>query len=273
MSTDSVRIANATQAERMREIFTEDEDFRMPRIKLDRDKPRFHIAAPTKEDPEATESTPSFKGVIVLVRKNYYQSEEDKEEGKDPKEKRALYIVRNGKIMPEVLYISPTALRNWKQFVASLVRSGQNYYTVMTEFAAEQAHSKNTGYKWMKPTFKEVRTLTEEEQSQVEATRELVDARIREYESMDELDNLEEQALSGGKSELDPQETRSANAAASVEEHEEEDEPTAGDKPKRGRPAAAKKGNYPSDDDEDDPGTSKKSKAAPPSADDDDDDL
>ena len=202
MSADTeavkLKLPSSTKMERIREALTEDEDWRFGRIKMEGKKPRFELPAPTSDEPDNVEIQKTFCGVVLVAKKNFYQSDEDKEAGNEPKEKRALYIIRVGKYMPELLYVSPTAIRNWKYFAREVVQSGKSYYEVMCEFTAEQIKGKQ--YTWSKPKFAIARTLTEDEAAHVKIIRELVSARASEYEDNAELDKYEDEALSVDKS-------------------------------------------------------------------------
>jgi hypothetical protein len=243
MSEDKVllKLPSAQKMEQIREILEDDEDWRFGRPKIDGKKPRFELPAPTKQDPDEVEIAKSFYGVVLLARKNFYQSEEDKEKGNEPKEKRALYILRAGKYMPELLYVSPTALRNWKFFAKECRDRGIDYFSVMCEFAAEQVTGKANGYTWSKPTFKISRTLTEDELAHVMDIRELVLGRVKEYEDNSELDKAEDEALSVDrvrKDDEDDQETHSKKSRGHVED--DDDTP----------PAPVKKKKKPADDED-----------------------
>jgi len=188
-----LRLPSDTKLEQIRGVLAEDEDWRFGRVRLDGKKPRFELPAPTKDEPDNVEIEKTFYGVVLVAKKNYYQSDEDKEAGNEPKEKRALYILRVGKYMPELLYVSPTAIRNWKYFARDVVQSDKTYYEVLCEFSAEQIRGKQ--YTWSKPTFKLSRTLTETEATYVKVIRELVEARVKEYDNNAELDKYEDTAL------------------------------------------------------------------------------
>lgn len=200
MSTDetlNLKLPKAAKLEQIREVLQDDEDWRFGRPKIDGKKPRFELPAPTRDEPDNVELAKTFQAVVLVARKNFYQSDEDKENGVEPKEKRALYILRTGRYMPEVLYVSPTALRNWKYFVRDVVQQGHQYYEVLCEFSAELIKGKK--YTWAKPKFAIARTLTEEESAHVEIMRELVLGRVTEYEDNAELDKFEEEALAVDK--------------------------------------------------------------------------
>lgn len=195
MSDDvmNVRLPSEARLEKIREVLAEDEDWRFGRIKIDGKKPRFELPAPTEDEPDNIELASKFYAVVLVAKKNFYQSDEDKEAGTEPKEKRALYVLRCGKNMPELLYVSPTAIRNWKYFAKEVVQNGNAYYGVVCEISAEQIKGKQ--YTWSKPKFAIARTLNEAEAAHILTMRELVAGRVTEYEDNAELDKYEDEAL------------------------------------------------------------------------------
>lgn len=260
MSDKTIKIPSAKKLNTIREILVEDEEFRFPRVKLDRDKPRYHLPEPLEDDDENVEIAPTFRAVVLLARKNFYQSEEDKKAGKEKKEKRELYILREGEYLPEMVYVNPTSLRPWREFLAPIVQSGREYAHVLVEFGAEKVASKTTGFKWQKFTFKEVRSLSEEEIEYVNELREMVSGRVRTYVDDDALADIEDQALGEVKPKVDDDEDEdpkkhSAKAKSRIENDDDEDE----EPPKKKRKSE--------DEDEDLPKKKKKSE------DDEDEDL
>ena len=267
MSDDvKLRLPSDKKMEQIREVLEEDEDWRFGRIKMDGKKPRFELPAPTSDEPDNVEIEKTFLGVVIVAQKNFYQSDEDKEAGNEPKEKRALYVIRVGKYMPELMYVSPTALRNWKYFAKEVVTSDKQYYEVLCEFTAEQIKGKQ--YTWSKPKFAIARTLTEEELAHVLTMRELVLARVKEYENNSELDDYEEKALSVDKKRKDDdEESIPKRQRAAVEDDDDDDEDT--------KKSSKKSSKSKKDDDDDDEDEKPKSKgrAGYPDLDADDDDL
>ena len=251
---DLLRIPSSRKMEKLRDIMENDEDFRFDRIRLDNKKPRYELPEPTDEDEDNVEMKGTFRGVVVLARKNFFLSDEDKKKGVPAKEKRALYVLRPGKLFPELLYVSPTGVRAWKALCKEVVEQGQQYFHVLIEFDAEFIdNSKKTGYKWSKPTFKIVRTLTDEELGFIDDLHELTDSRVKEWEDASDLDEYEEAALTGKK-------------PSKKEEEDEEDEEKVIDKHRK---ATRNKVNREDDDDEDEQPRKKSTKKA---ADDDDED-
>jgi len=267
MSDDTLklRLPSQTKLEQIREVLQDDEDWRFGRIKMDGKKPRFELPAPTRDEPDNVEIEKTFYGVVLVAKKNFYQSDEDREAGNEPKEKRALYIVRVGKYMPELMYVSPTALRNWKYFAKEVYQNDKNYYEVLCEFTAEQIKGKQ--YTWSKPKFAIARTLTEDELAHIQVLRELVLARVKEYEDNAELDKYEEKVLSVDKCKDDDdidEEDIPKRQRAAVEDDDDDDTPAA---PVKGGKKTSKK----STDDDDDEDEKPAKKTSKKSTDDDDD--
>jgi len=256
-----LRIPSNKKLEQIREVLEEDEDWRFGRIKMDGKKPRFELPAPTSDEPDNVEIEKTFLGVVIVAQKNFYQSDEDKENGNEPKEKRALYVVRVGKYMPELMYVSPTALRNWKYFAKEVVTSDKQYYEVLCEFTAEQIKGKH--YTWSKPKFAIARTLTEEELAHVLTMRELVLARVKEYENNSELDDYEEKALSVDRKRRDDDEEsipKRQRAAVEDDEDDEDEKPRKKSKKDDEDEEKPKKKSKKDDEDDEDEKPRKKSK-------------
>lgn len=295
MAEDTLRIPNAAKKASLFELIGEDEDFRFGRVKPLREKPKWEIPAPTADDKDNILLVKTFKAVIVVAKKNFYQSDEDKAAGTEAKEKRALYIVRLDRISPEILYLSPTSLKNWKAFAAQIVRNGQALHDVVCEFGLEWVISKKSGFSWNKVTFKLDRTLNQEERDYIAELRPLVNDKAASFDEDKDLDDLEDQALGVAKppapavaaDDDDPREAHSRAAAASIDDDDDPAaKPGAGKKPAAAtKPAAeapkteaqapAGKAGYPTlDDDDEDLAAAGKtqtvSAAATPSLDDDD---
>lgn len=216
-----VRLPSAARLEKIREVLAEDEDWRFGRAKLMTPKPRFELPAPTEDDTDAVEIVSKFYAVVLVARKNFYLSDEDKEAGKEAKEKRALYILRCGKNMPELLYVSNSAVLNWKRFAKEVVQNNSSYYGVVCEITAEVIKGKK--YTWSKPKFAIARTLTETEAAHILFMRELVAGRVTEYEDNAELDKYEEEALSVDRSKpVDGVDANAKSRTAEVENAEDE---------------------------------------------------
>ena len=216
-----VRLPSEARLEKIREVLAEDEDWRFGRVKLMTPKPKFELPAPTDEKPDHTEIETKFYAVVLVARKNFYLSDEDKEAGKEAKEKRALYILRCGRNMPELMYVSNSAILNWKRFAKEVVQNNSTYYGVVCEITAEVIKGKK--YTWSKPKFAIARTLNEAEAAHILTMRELVAGRVTEYEDNAELDKYEEEALSVDRSK--PVDSVDANAKSRTAEVEEDEAP------------------------------------------------
>jgi hypothetical protein len=264
-----LKILGPKGMEKLRCLLEEDEDWRFPTIKLNRSKsPKYELPEPTEDDRDNVEAEPTFKAVVLVARKNFYQSDEDKEEGKEAKEKRVLYVLRPGKKVPERIFISPTGLRNWKGFCKAVVEADGQYFTFMCEFSAEHVAPAKSKYQWNKAKFDVDRRLTDEEIAYVEEVRALVDKRVKVYEDESELDKYEDQAMgiSRGRDDDDAVDRHSAKRRKDIED-DDEDEPKA---KKPGKRSSKKKDD---DDDEDEPkGKSGKSGKSKKDDDDEDDD-
>ena len=262
-----------TKLEQLRETITADEDFRFSRIKLDSKKTRFELPAPTRDDPDNTEIVKTFQAVVILAKKNFYRSDEDKEAGKEAKEKRALYLIRLGRFAPELLYVSPTALANWKKLckAVSELKGDTPYFGVLVNVSAELIQGKQ--YTWTKPLFAVERKLTADELAHVEDMRLIVDERLAQWEVDTELDSYEEKALAVDKGkaaddddDIDEADNSSKERKSRRAEIEDDEDDTPAAPAKNG-----KKKSKASDEDDDDEKPAKKSKSKAPDEDDDDD--
>jgi transcriptional regulator with XRE-family HTH domain len=257
-----VRIPSVKKLEQITNVFENDEDYKFNTIKANRDKPRFELIAPTADDPDNIEITTTFDAVILKAEKNFYQSPEDKQAGKPVVEKRVLYVLRNTKFYPEVVYLNPTSLRPWKTLVMSILREGGRYYDVLVRFSLERVKSAATGYNWNKYKFEVLRSLTDEEREHIAKIKPMAEARIRTYETDEDLDKYEEEALNEGRptAVADPAE---AHAKATNKALDDDDESVA--------PPSAKAKAAPAEEEAPPAKTRAKAKAAP--AEDDDEDA
>jgi hypothetical protein len=253
----NIRIPSAAKRAEIFDTLQNDEDWRFTPVKPDRDKPRFFIPAPTPDDADNIRIEKTFHAVVVVARKNFYQSPQDKEEGKDAKEKRALYILREGKLLPEVVYISPTSLRAWREWVVGLVREEKPYHAVVVEFGLVFVSPKGSDYKWNKYTFKTIADLDEPTFEYIEALKSVIEARVKVFEDMDTLAEYEELALSGStkKKVDDAEEAPNRAAKQRTRQVEEDDEPA---------PPPKKKAAPVEDDEEPAPTPKRTRKPAPP---------
>lgn len=197
MSTveNPIKIPTEDKVKQLFELL-EDDAFRFPTIKLDKDTKKYKIPAPTKEDKDNIEFTARWYGVIIAHRKNNYQSKEDKEAGKEPSDKRELYILPVGKIKPVKMYISPSGIRNWNTFRNDAMKNFEKPFCgVLCEFTGEAAS--NAEYKWAKPVLKIARVLTEDEIEYIMKLRPKVDEAVKSFTSIDEnaLEDMEDAML------------------------------------------------------------------------------
>jgi outer membrane biosynthesis protein TonB len=119
------------------------------------------------------------------------------------------------------MYVSNSAILNWKRFAKEVVQNNSTYYGVVCEITAEVIKGKK--YTWSKPKFAIARTLNEAEAAHILTMRELVAGRVTEYEDNAELDKYEEEALSVDRSK--PVDSVDANAKSRTAEVEEDEAP------------------------------------------------
>jgi hypothetical protein len=233
-------------------IISEDEDFRFGKIKVEREKQRYTLPAPTSDDPENTESVKTFYGVVVYFRKAFFKNAEKNE----TVEKRELAILRDGKFMPELLYISKAGLWNWKGFLAAVEKQKLDSYShVMVRFTAEPGQSSDGQYKFSKVKMEIVSELEAEEIEYLQELQQIVRARVRKYSSSEDLDSAEDKYL-------DEEDKKPAGNAAPAED---DDDAIAAKAAKRTRAIA--------EEDDDEPVAKAKTKAKPAPVDDDDDET
>lgn len=228
-----IKVPGAERQAAVKELLLNEEGFKFSTLKLNRERPRYEIPKPTAADKDNIELVQSFNAVVLVVRKNFYQSDEDKEAQREGKEKRTLYILREGRITPERIFISPTSLVEWKKIVKQVAQSEQAYYGVVLEFGAEHVKSQKSGFAWNKVKFGVTRSLTEAELEYVIELRQWVDTRVGEYDQDQDLDKYEEEAVFGNKKadkpadDEDPRDAHSKAASASVEDDEADPAPAA----------------------------------------------
>jgi hypothetical protein len=277
MSEDiTMRLPSTKKLKKIRAKFGEDDWF-FPRIRLGK-KPKFEVPV-HGGDEDDVETVKRFYCVVLVAKKNFFLSDEDKEKGKEPKEKRALYLLRDTMVMPELYYVSPTGLLNWKKFVKPLVDDDQKYFEVLCEVTAEAVNNSKNGYSWSKPVFTAIRPLTEEELAHVDIMRELVNGRVKDYEENSELDAAEEKALAVDKKKpVDPlddddddddeEDTKKSSKKSKTKDDDDDDE----DDKKSKKSKSKSKAKDEDDDDDDDEEDTKKSKAKSKKSKDEDDD-
>jgi hypothetical protein len=265
----TIRIPKAEKFEAVAAHIRDDE-FVFPIIKSERDNARFKLPAPLKDDEDNYELAKTFQAVVCYARKNNYQSDEDKAEGKPVPDRRELYLLRTGKLYPERVFLSPSSVRNWKNWLVPIIKGGGNYHQVLVEFSLEKAENKK-GQKWYVWVIKTVRTLTAQEMEHIANLQEVINSVVKTYEDEAELDKWENKALgitSDDDDEVDRAVKNTKQTRAQLESEEEE-------KPRRKQ--AAKK-SKPAEDDEDEdeeeekPKPKAKAKAKPVDDEDEDED-
>jgi hypothetical protein len=123
--------------------------------------------------------------------------------------------------MPELMYVSHSAILNWKRFAKEVVQNSSTYYGVVCEITAEVVKGKE--YTWAKPKFAIARTLNEAEANHILFMRELVAGRVTEYEDNAELDKYEDEALSVDRTKpVDRVDANAKSQTAEVENDEDE---------------------------------------------------
>lgn len=260
-----LKIPSPEALERLKSKLFDDGDFRMPRVKLGTDKKcLFEVPAPTRDDPDNVNYEPVFHAAVVLAKKNHYQSDEDREAGKEAKEKRALYLLLPGKITPYVMFVSPTSVKAWQLAIQQARKTmDKSYREVLFEFSAERIKGKQ--YTWNKMRMAVSRILTEAEAEHVTELQKLVDDYAARFDDEADLSKLEDEELGVKRVEHeDPRNGYGREKAAEIEE--DDDTPS---KKKRSAPATkAKRATVDEDDDDDLP---KKKKAAAKPVEDDED--
>ena len=244
-----VRIPSAKKMQNVFTIISEDEDFRFGKIKVDRDKQRYTLPAPTSEDPELTESVKVFYGVVVYFKKAFFKNTEKNEQV----EKRELAVLRLGKFMPELLYISKSGFWNWKGFLAAVEKQKlDSYCHVFVRFTAEPGQSTDGQYKFSKVKLEIVAELEAEEIEYLQELQQVVRTRVRKYSNNDELDSAEDKYL-------DEEDKKPAGNAPPPED---DDDAIAAKAAKRTRAIA--------EEEDDDPPAKAKTKAKPAPVEDED---
>jgi hypothetical protein len=97
---------------------------------------------------------------------NKFGSSEDGK-GKACKQKRRVYILREGEALPLILTIPTTSLPDFSKYVMRLLSRGQKSCSVVTKFGLRKTQSTG-GITYSQLTFAADRTLSPEEQTSVE---------------------------------------------------------------------------------------------------------
>lgn len=139
---------------------------RFSRIRLNRHQPQYELPAPTADEPDRVTGHSEFLGVILSAELCGIH-------GGAPKEKYMLYVLRAGRCMPELLYVSvPT----WEHTVEDAYRFGISWRhaigNAMCRFRIER--NSEFGIVRARPVCKVGRLLTEAEAQYVQALREVL---------------------------------------------------------------------------------------------------
>ena len=275
MSDEELRV-RIPKAKKMAQIFgiiEEDEDFRLGKIKIERDKQRYTVPDPLEDDAENTASVKSFYGVVVYFRKCFFNNTKDGEAA-EKVEKRELVVVRTGKFMPELLYISKSGFYNWRGFLDQRDKAKEHYSHVLCKFTAEPGQSTDGQFKFSKVKIEFVRLLETEELEYIAELQPIVRDRVRKYSSSSEqLEAAEDKFLddedkklpkNSDEDEDDAIAAKAAKRTRAVAEKDDDDEDE--------EPVKKSKKKAPVDDDDEDEEPVKKKKKAAPVEDDDDED-
>jgi hypothetical protein len=90
--------------------------------------------------------------------------------GKACQNKRVLYLLREGEILPVVLILPSTSLKGFNEYITRLVSKGKAASDVVTKFGLKKATSKN-GITYSEATFTGVRLLTDDERKSIEKVK------------------------------------------------------------------------------------------------------
>lgn len=88
--------------------------------------------------------------------------------GKACKEKKILYMVRPGSILPTKINVPPTSLKHLRKYMTQLAASGVPYWTVVTKITVEKCKS-NTNKSYGEMRFSRVETLPAESKPALKA--------------------------------------------------------------------------------------------------------
>jgi len=94
--------------------------------------------------------------------------------GKACQNKRVLYLLREGELLPVVLVLPSTSLKGFDEYITRLVSRGITSADVVTKFGLKKATSK-TGIAYSEATFAAVRMLNENERKTIEWVRKSID--------------------------------------------------------------------------------------------------
>jgi CO/xanthine dehydrogenase FAD-binding subunit len=89
------------------------------------------------------------------------------------KQKRRLYLLREGEVLPVVLTVPSTSVGDYAKFVMRLLSKGQKTSSVVTKFSLQKVQS-TTGIAYSQVVYTPERALTAEERASVERMSEQV---------------------------------------------------------------------------------------------------
>ena len=103
------------------------------------------------------------------------------------KEKRCLYLLREGEILPIIMTLPTGSLSEFTKYVTRLVAKGKHANTVVTRFALKKAQN-STGIAYSQATFSVARNLTPAEKQAIASMSSQVKAMARTVDIEDVAD-------------------------------------------------------------------------------------
>jgi len=95
--------------------------------------------------------------------------------GKACKDKRRIYVLREGELIPVILTLPATSLRNYTVYIKQLLAKGKRPSNVVTKFSLTKATSSG-GVAYSQALFSVARFLTDEERSYIDQMAEQIKA-------------------------------------------------------------------------------------------------
>ena len=197
--SELIKVPGPRNLAKLESILNEDTEFRFKGIKVSKNFTKYELLNPTEDDDTNVDLVPVFRGVIVFFKKaTTFLNKEEKEAGKEAKECREVYVLREGdKVrVPERFYVSPSALKDWKRLMNELREkfgTSQCYNQVLIEFSVK--HIKGTAYQWNSPVFKVLHKLNDVQVEYTTKLHDLVASRVARYAFDDVNDDAENEAL------------------------------------------------------------------------------
>jgi len=106
------------------------------------------------------------------------------------KQKRALYLLREGEILPIIMTLPTGSLGEFTKYITRLVAKGKHANSVVTKFALKKAQN-STGIAYSQVTCATVRALTPAEKDAVSS----MSAQVKAMASTVTIEEVEEEAL------------------------------------------------------------------------------